>query len=65
MKDTDVAVRCNLVTLSDEGSYEDKIIIDHSSDEISTEEAAVLLDAVRKELEMMNISIMWEQAIVI
>ncbi len=51
MKDTDVAVRCNLVTLSDEGSYEDKIIIDHSSDEISTEEAAVLLDAVRKELE--------------
>ncbi|MDO4323933.1 MAG: cofactor-independent phosphoglycerate mutase [Lachnospiraceae bacterium] len=52
MKDTDVAMRCNLVTLSEaEESYEEKRIIDHSSDEISTEDAAVLLETVRRELE--------------
>lgn len=52
MKDTDIALRCNIVTLSeDEESYEERTIIDHSSDEIATEEAAVLLEAVKKELE--------------
>ncbi len=52
MKDTDVAFRCNIVTLSDEEDvFEEKTIIDHSSGEISTEDCAVLLDAVRKELE--------------
>lgn len=52
MKETDVAIRCNLVTLSrEEGPYEARIMVDHSSGEISTEDAAVLLDAVRKELE--------------
>ena len=52
MKDTDIALRCNIVTLSEEEeNYEDKRIIDHSSDEISTEDAAILLEAVRKELE--------------
>lgn len=52
MKTTDVALRCNIVTVStDDLPYEEKTIIDHSSSEISTEEAAVLLDAVKKELE--------------
>ena len=52
MKDTDVAIRCNIVTLSEEEEkYEEKTVIDHSSGEISTEDAAVLLDAVRAELE--------------
>lgn len=52
MKDTDIALRCNLVTLSqEEEAYEDRSIIDHSCDEISTEDAAVLLEAVRRELE--------------
>lgn len=52
MKPTDVSLRCNIVTVSEEEeNYEDKTIIDHSSDEISTEDAAVLLEAVRKELE--------------
>lgn len=52
MKPTDVSLRCNIVTLSEEEeNYEDKKILDHSSGEISTEDAAVLLDAVRKELE--------------
>lgn len=52
MKTTDVALRCNIVTVStDDLPYEEKTIIDHSSGEISTEDAAILLEAVRKELE--------------
>lgn len=52
MKDTDIALRCNLVTLSEEEeNYEDRTIIDHSSGEISTADAAALLDAVREGLE--------------
>lgn len=53
MKDTDVALRCNIVTLSEEPDipYEERTIIDHSSDEISTEDAAVLLKAVADELQ--------------
>lgn len=52
MRADDIAIRTNLITLSeDEEAYEDKIILDHSSDEISTEDAAILLEAVRKELE--------------
>ena len=52
MKDTDVALRCNIVTLSEEDvPYEERTIIDHSSGEISTEDAAVLLKAVADELQ--------------
>lgn len=51
MKDTDVALRCNVVTLSEGGSYEEKTILDHSSGEISTEDARVLIEAVKQELE--------------
>ncbi len=52
MKPTDIALRCNLVTLSEEElSYEERIMVDHSSGEISTEDAAVLIEAVKQELE--------------
>lgn len=52
MKDTDVALRCNIVTISDDDvPFEEKTIIDHSSGEISTEDCAVLLNEVKKELE--------------
>lgn len=51
MKDTDIAIRCNIVTISeDEVPFEEKTIIDHSSSEISTEDCAVLLKAVMDEL---------------
>lgn len=46
MSDTDVAFRCNLVTLSDEPEYGDKTMVDYSSGEITTEEAAELIRAV-------------------
>lgn len=52
MKDTDIAIRCNIVTISDEEEvFEEKTIIDHSSDEISTEDCAVLLKAVQEKLQ--------------
>jgi 2,3-bisphosphoglycerate-independent phosphoglycerate mutase len=51
MKDTDIAIRCNIVTLSDDNlPYGEKTITDHSSSEISTEDAAILMEAVQKEL---------------
>jgi 2,3-bisphosphoglycerate-independent phosphoglycerate mutase len=51
MEDTDIAIRCNIVTLSEEDvPFEDLTIIDHSSGEISTEDCDVLLKAVAKEL---------------
>lgn len=55
MEDTDIALRCNIVTISDDDvPFEEKIIIDHSSDEISTEDCAVLLNAVKEQLESEN-----------
>lgn len=51
LKDTDVTFRCNVVTLSEAESYKDRIMLDHSADEITTEEAAVLIEALKKELE--------------
>lgn len=52
MKDTDVALRCNIVTLSEEEvPFEERTIIDHSSGEISTEDCAILLEAVKEELQ--------------
>lgn len=51
MAETDVSFRCNLVTLSEENcAYEERTILDHSSDEISTKEASVLLDALKEGL---------------
>lgn len=51
MKQTDIAIRCNIVTLSEEDvPYEERTIVDHSSSEIGTADATVLLEAVRAEL---------------
>ena len=53
MQPTGIALRCNIVTLSEEPDipYAERTIIDHSSDEISTEDAAVLMEAVREAFE--------------
>ena len=45
MAPDETAYRCNVVTLSDEGEYEDKIMLDHSADEITTAEADELIKA--------------------
>lgn len=52
MADTDVSFRCNLVSLSEqEGGYEDQVMLDHSSDEIETKDASVLLEALKEGLK--------------
>lgn len=52
MEPSDVSFRCNLVTLSEEETdYEDRHILDHSSGEISTEEAAELIRALGEGLK--------------
>ena len=51
LKDTDVTLRCNLVTLSDEENYEDRTMLDYSAGEISTAEARELIAALKKEFD--------------
>lgn len=51
MDENDVAIRVNLVTLTEEDDIENRTIVDHSSGEISTEDASVLLKAVADEFK--------------
>ncbi len=44
----DVVLRCNLVTVSEEEEYSQKKILDHSSGEISTEDADILMESIRQ-----------------
>ncbi len=48
MNDDETAIRANIVALGGEGEYEDLTMLDHSSDEIPTEQAKVLIDAVQE-----------------
>ena len=51
MMPDETAYRCNVVTLTEEqDNYEDRIIVDHSADEISTAEADELIKTLEKEL---------------
>lgn len=50
LEDTDITMRCNLVTLSDEAQYENKIMVDYCAGDISTEEAAVLIKYIDEKL---------------
>ena len=50
LKPTDVALRCNLVTLSDEPRYEDKTMVDYCGGDVSTTEAAELMKTVQEKL---------------
>lgn len=50
MKKTDVSLRCNLVTVTDEPVYEDKTILDYCADDISTEEAKILVEYLAENL---------------
>ncbi len=48
LTDTDVTLRCNLVTLSDEEKYEDKTMLDYSAGDISSAEAAEIIKSVQE-----------------
>lgn len=44
----DVSFRCNLVTLSSDSPFPEKILLDHSAGEISTQDAAALIRTVQQ-----------------
>ncbi|MBR0536069.1 MAG: cofactor-independent phosphoglycerate mutase [Clostridia bacterium] len=48
MLDSDIIFRTNLVTLSDEENYEDKVMVDYSAGDISTEEAREIIKSVEE-----------------
>lgn len=48
LADTDVALRCNIVTLSGEESYADKTMVDYCAGDISTEEAREIINSVEE-----------------
>lgn len=48
MNETDIAFRCNLVTLSDEDNYADKTMVDYCAGDISSEEAAEIIKTVQE-----------------
>ena len=50
LKDTDVALRCNIVTLSDSENYEDKVMVDYCAGDISTAEAREIIKTVEEKL---------------
>ncbi len=53
MTPTQTAIRCNVVTLGDNGmddTYEAKTMVDHSADEITTEEADALIRTLEEKL---------------
>ena len=50
LKDTDVTLRCNLVTLSGEPEYENRRMVDYCAGDISTEEAREIIKTVEQKL---------------
>lgn len=47
MEDDDIIFRCNLVTVSETEDFNEKRMIDHSASDISSEEAAILMTALK------------------
>jgi 2,3-bisphosphoglycerate-independent phosphoglycerate mutase len=56
LTDSDLAFRCNLVTLEIDGEYESAVMADYSSDEIPTSESAQLIEEISKWLSSDEIS---------
>lgn len=54
--ESDIAIRANLVTLSDHKRYEDKVMLDYSAEEISTQEGRTLLRYLDRKLSDEKIS---------
>lgn len=50
LADTDVAMRCNLVTLSDEAEYADKTMVDYCAGDIHTAQADRIIQTLQAEL---------------
>jgi 2,3-bisphosphoglycerate-independent phosphoglycerate mutase len=51
LDENDIAMRINLVTLSDEENYEDKTMVDYCADDISTKEASEIIKTLKQEFD--------------
>ena len=54
---SDVTLRCNLVTLSDDEPYENKIMKDYSAGEITTDEAGELIEYLKRKLDLKGLKL--------
>lgn len=54
--DNDITFRCNLVTLSNENKFADKIMLDYCAEEISTQEAKILIEHLASKLNTNEIN---------
>ena len=57
LNDTDITFRANLVHISEDEPYSEKTMIDYSSDEITTEEAHILINDLAKELNTQELQL--------
>lgn len=55
LKPDDVTLRCNFVTLSDDENYGEKIMLDYSAGDISTEEAKILIKVLQENFGAENL----------
>jgi len=55
MNDTDITFRCNVVTLSEDEPYDEKLLLDHSSDEITSEESSELIKTINEHFSSASI----------
>ena len=55
LKDDDVTLRCNFVTLSQDGPYESKTMLDYSAGDIPTEDAEILISFLQEKLGEKNL----------
>ena len=51
LKPEDMSFRANLVTLSDDADFQNKTMLDYSSDEITTRESSILIEFLKDKLE--------------
>ncbi len=57
LKDTDVTLRANLVTVTEEENYQDKTMVDYSAGEISTVEAKELIEYLASKINCESIKL--------
>lgn len=55
LKDDDVTLRCNFVTLSQDGPYESKTMLDYSAGDIPTADAEILISFLQEKLGEKNL----------
>lgn len=54
LDEDDITFRCNLITVSDDEVFEEKTLLDYSADEITTEEARELINALKPYIDDNN-----------